>query len=220
VVLDREVPIEIGRIVYFLAPNDNRPCVKRVERINEEGDLWVAADNKGWTGEDSDQYGWVSADRVVGTVTSIWSLSQLLNNQRVNELSLRYSPHDFAVVDQNNYAIDRNGRISVVRDGEEIARAEGDLVKYDGRVLQYDTGIDNMELDVITHTTSFINNMDLFRLAMKSASEGHFKRVGEGKFSDGNIQIIIVNDTGSLRIISNGRECNAPMDPELMFSLP
>lgn len=94
---DEDVEPKIGSLAYIEAPNDGKPCIKRVEKISSDGSLWVSADNKGWTGEDSDNYGWVNSGKVKGVVTNIFSVKDSLTNLRkspknelISDLRLRF----------------------------------------------------------------------------------------------------------------------------------
>lgn len=99
----------VGCMVKFNAPNDNGLCVKRVSRISPDGDwFWVTADNAGWTGEDSDHYGWVRKDRIVGTVVSIMTPATATNNftrcgKWKNWASLRIQPGTFKICPDNEH---------------------------------------------------------------------------------------------------------------------
>jgi len=69
-----------GAIVRFHAPNGG-VCVKRIEKLSADGKkMWLTADNKGWTGEDSDQYGWVSTENLIGVASDIWSPKRFLRS--------------------------------------------------------------------------------------------------------------------------------------------
>ncbi len=62
---------EVGSIVYFRIPNTRVFEVKRVAKINDEGELWVEPDNPGVSGEGSDNseiYDWVEPSWVIGVI--------------------------------------------------------------------------------------------------------------------------------------------------------
>jgi hypothetical protein len=69
---EAELSPRVGQMVYFKAPNDGIRCTKRVSEIRNDGSIYVEADNKGWTGEDSDFYGYVPKENIIGTVYDIW----------------------------------------------------------------------------------------------------------------------------------------------------
>tara|TARA_B100001564_G_scaffold359304_1_gene380567 strand:+ start:4582 stop:4872 length:291 start_codon:yes stop_codon:yes gene_type:complete len=58
----------IGEIVVFLHPfNSNLTIIKRIQKINPKGDLWVVGDNPDPTSsEDSHNFGFVSKNNVLG----------------------------------------------------------------------------------------------------------------------------------------------------------
>ena len=93
--LDRNAIPQVGNLIKFAAPNDGRICIKRVTAISPDRYwFWVSADNKGITGEDSDHYGWVHKDKIVGTVAGIISVSRTIRmfstiGRHINILELR-----------------------------------------------------------------------------------------------------------------------------------
>lgn len=72
-----------GDIIVFRLPDRHYPMVKRAWAIAQGGHIWTIADNKGVTGEDSDHYGWVDPEAVVGTVTDVYSLKRFVRSATI-----------------------------------------------------------------------------------------------------------------------------------------
>lgn len=111
--IQKRTELSIGSIVLFVA-DDGGNDIKRIDKIREDGTLWVTADNVGWTGCDSREYGWISKERVVGVVEKIITPSRFLRGLTAkgrwwNELEFAYPPSaiqqvekGFAVVENYN----------------------------------------------------------------------------------------------------------------------
>ncbi len=110
---------ETGKLVIFRTPNDNVRCVKRIGEVREDASLWVQADNKDWTGEDSDNFGWVPSENVIGFVGDIWSPKRMLQaltpGGRVkNHVEFSYHPQDILwSLDSRYVVIKMKGEIKV-----------------------------------------------------------------------------------------------------------
>lgn len=94
--ISQSIEPSVGSIVLFTAEDGGRD-VKRVSKIREDGALWVTADNVGWTGCDSREYGWIRQDRIVGTGVDIITPRRLIrsltkNGRWWNDLQMAYPP--------------------------------------------------------------------------------------------------------------------------------
>lgn len=77
-------------LVLFNSPQDGDRDVKRIDKISEDGQMvWMHADNKGVTGQDSDGYGWVPKSDVLGVVVSTWHPSHIWSSRNRNLAQLR-----------------------------------------------------------------------------------------------------------------------------------
>jgi len=132
---------EIGDIVRFrslhrwlgIIPMTD---VKRVEEVREDGSIWVTADNGGWTGEDSIEYGWVSENKIIYVAADIWSPTRFWRSRTSrgrfeNWKQFYFSRQDYTQI--SNVTI-YSGRLAqtlakIYQEGPEESRRTGELVR-------------------------------------------------------------------------------------------
>lgn len=69
---DNEVSLSEGDLACFMSPLGEQ-CVKHVLSVSTDGYWsWMIADNRGWNGQDSAEYGWVPKSSIFGKVNWRW----------------------------------------------------------------------------------------------------------------------------------------------------
>lgn len=105
-----EQPTKPNQIVIIVPKGRSDQGIKRVGDIAKDGSLFVTADNKGVTGEDSDNYGRVPKENVVGVVTQIITLRTILRSftwlgRFRNWVEFAYGPSGHVSREGSNFAI-------------------------------------------------------------------------------------------------------------------
>lgn len=143
-VIERAGQFHPGDVIVFSLPGRTYPLVKRVRYINDVGQIWTHADNRDMTGEDSDQYGWVKPDAVIGVVVEVWSLKRAVRSlsahgQFCNWLEMKVAPEQYTWSYDKKYAAIRGPGCTHVYSGvgERVAVVEGRFWRWhpDGRLI-------------------------------------------------------------------------------------
>lgn len=219
--VETEKTPQVGDIILFHAPNDDELCFKRVKTIYESS-YYVKAENFGWTGEDSDHYGPVSAELVEGVVTDIFSLDRVMNNltpsgRLMNLLTLSYADYNIIVINEHNYATEKAQKIHVVHGSSELI-LEGSLVSYDGETIIYkqDDKRFGFATNIVTGETSVAGNEDLF-IKVLQAQKLEFEQTSEDTYSIDGLTVTI--QKAGILISDGHRSIDAPLDPEIKKKL-
>lgn len=123
---DPERKPEIGSIVYFRIPDTKIREVKRVAKINSEGELWVEPDNPGISGEGSDNselYDWVKPEWIIGVVSAMLTPARTARwftqaGRFYNQITFKDPPRDILWMDE----------VGLVAAGSMVYQLSGDFV--------------------------------------------------------------------------------------------
>lgn len=192
--LDREAAPEIGSLIEFRT-HEAGVTVKRVTRISDDGqNIWVTTENKGITGKDSDDYGWIPMEDVNGVLTYVWTPTRAWRSMTdegrfQNWLDLhepdwgkKHESDGLIVYQIKDTTPESTSIIDVIRKGQSgrIARLEGQYLDWiePQTLIYYNTDTVLMQYNITEKTTEKVTLVPEERLPWEGEMEVKKGRLG------------------------------------------